>query len=208
MGFLSQKQKKMLNEFVKFVKNDLKIESVPKIQIVNGRGSLKTTANYDYTKKDKVIKVNGRNRATVDIMRSIAHELTHHKQYEQGRLKVKPPDIGGEIEDEANAKAGQYIKLFARKFPEIYELDEQLGTPIEKSDLSSPSSTTTSSTSDLGGGSSSYSSTSSGDSSDGYPEVGHWESGITRGPANQLGNTKWSDTVGSKITRGKANQLK
>jgi hypothetical protein len=43
---------------------------------------------------------------------------------------------------------------------------------------------------------------------DGYPEVGKWESGVTRGPANQIGVTKWSDTVGSTITRGKANQLK
>jgi len=54
-------------------------------------------------------------------MRSIAHELVHHKQYEQERLKVQPPDIGGEIEDEANAKAGQYIKMFAKENPEIYE---------------------------------------------------------------------------------------
>ena len=43
---------------------------------------------------------------------------------------------------------------------------------------------------------------------DGYPEVGKWESGVTRGPANQIGVTKWSDTVGSGITRGKANMLK
>ena len=41
-----------------------------------------------------------------------------------------------------------------------------------------------------------------------YPEVGHWESGVTRGPANQIGVTKWSDTVGSSLTRGKANPLK
>jgi hypothetical protein len=34
-----------------------------------------------------------------------------------------------------------------------------------------------------------------------------WESGVTRGPDNQIGVTKWSDTVGSKITRGKANPL-
>ena len=39
-----------------------------------------------------------------------------------------------------------------------------------------------------------------------YPEVGKWESGVTRGVANQIGNTKWSD--GIEITRGKANQLK
>lgn len=34
-----------------------------------------------------------------------------------------------------------------------------------------------------------------------------WESGVTRGPANQIGVTKWSDIVGSKISRGKANPL-
>ena len=41
----------------------------------------------------------------------------------------------------------------------------------------------------------------------GYPEVGKWESGATRGPANQIGITKWSDVVGSKLNRGKANPL-
>ena len=34
-----------------------------------------------------------------------------------------------------------------------------------------------------------------------------WESGVTRGPDNQIGVTKWSDIVGSKISRGKANPL-
>lgn len=42
----------------------------------------------------------------------------------------------------------------------------------------------------------------------GYPAVGKWESGVTRGPANQVGNTKWSDIVGASLKRGKANQLK
>jgi hypothetical protein len=42
----------------------------------------------------------------------------------------------------------------------------------------------------------------------GYPEVGKWESGVTRGPANQVGVTKWADVVGAKLTRSKANQLK
>jgi len=42
----------------------------------------------------------------------------------------------------------------------------------------------------------------------GYPEVGKWESGVTRGPANQVGITKWADVVGSKLNRGKANPLK
>jgi len=42
----------------------------------------------------------------------------------------------------------------------------------------------------------------------GYPQVGKWESGVTRGPGNQIGITKWSDVVGAKLTRSKGNQLK
>jgi hypothetical protein len=42
----------------------------------------------------------------------------------------------------------------------------------------------------------------------GYPEVGKWESGVTRGPSNQVGVTKWSDVVGSTLKRGKSNMLK
>jgi hypothetical protein len=38
-----------------------------------------------------------------------------------------------------------------------------------------------------------------------YPTVTKWESGVTRGPANQIGLVKWADIV--KITRGKANTL-
>lgn len=121
MEFLSDEKKKKLQEFVKFVKKELELETVPTIAILNGRGELKTTANYDYTKKNKIIKVNSKNRALIDVMRSLAHELVHHKQYEQGRLKVKPPDIGGEIEDEANAKAGQYIKMFSKIDETIYD---------------------------------------------------------------------------------------
>ena len=122
MSFLNDDKKEKLNSFVKFVKEQLELRDVPTISIQNHRNGLKTTANYDYTKENKVVKVCMKNRALVDVMRSIAHELVHHKQWEDGRLNgPKPPDIGGEIEDEANAKAGQYIKLYAKEDPTIYE---------------------------------------------------------------------------------------
>ena len=57
-------------------------------------------------------------------MRSIAHELTHLKQDERGELVGEIQDAGGAIEDEANAKAGEIIKLYAKSDPErrrIYE---------------------------------------------------------------------------------------
>ena len=121
MGFLNDDNKEKLTAFVKFVKNQLELKTVPTISIKGNRDGLKTTANYDYTKENKIIKVYGKNRALVDIMRSVAHEMVHHKQFEDGRLEQRPPDIGGEIEDEANAKAGQYIKLYSKEDPTIYE---------------------------------------------------------------------------------------
>lgn len=121
MSFLDDNKKEKLNKFVKFVKEQLGLKTVPTISIQNHRNGLKTTANYDYTKENKIVKVCMKNRALVDVMRSIAHELVHHKQFEQGRLEVKPPDIGGEIEDEANAKAGQFIKMFSKIDETIYD---------------------------------------------------------------------------------------
>jgi hypothetical protein len=121
MSFLNDDNKGKLDSFVKFVKEQLEIKTVPTIKIQNNRDGLKTTANYDYTKENKIIKVCSKGRALVDVMRSIAHEMVHHKQFEEGRLDgPQPPDIGGEIEDEANAKAGQYIKMYAKIDPTIY----------------------------------------------------------------------------------------
>jgi hypothetical protein len=123
MSFLTDEKKEILDKFVLFVKEQLELKTVPTIKIQNHRDGLKTTANYDYTKENKIIKVCAKNRALVDVCRSVAHEMVHHKQYEQGRLKVQPPDIGGEIEDEANAKAGQYIKMYSKEDPNIYDED-------------------------------------------------------------------------------------
>jgi hypothetical protein len=123
MSFLTDEKKEILDKFVLFVKKQLELKTIPTIKVQNNRDGLKTTANYDYTKENKIIKVCAKNRALVDVCRSIAHEMVHHKQFEQGRLKVQPPDIGGEIEDEANAKAGQFIKMYAKEDPNIYNED-------------------------------------------------------------------------------------
>jgi hypothetical protein len=48
-------------------------------------------------------------------------------------------------------------------------------------------------------------STSGGGAKPPYPTVTKWETGLTRGPANQIALSKWADIV--KLTRGKANTL-
>ena len=122
MSFLNDNDKGRIVEFVKFVRDELGLKVTPTIKLLNGRGELKTTAHYNYSNPEKIIKVNSKNRHIVDIMRSIAHEMVHHLQYEQGRLDgPKPADIGGEIEDEANSKAGQFIKLYSKMDSTIYD---------------------------------------------------------------------------------------
>jgi hypothetical protein len=85
------------------------------IQIEDDRDSsgIKTTAFYNPA--DNNIRVYGRGRSVADICRSIAHELVHMSQHARGLIgNQKIRDIGGFHEDEANAVAGQLIKMFAR----------------------------------------------------------------------------------------------
>lgn len=48
-------------------------------------------------------------------------------------------------------------------------------------------------------------SSSGGGAKPAYPTVTKWETGLTRGPANQIALSKWKDIV--KLNRGKANTL-
>lgn len=123
MDFLSQEKKDILNDFVKFVKKELDIDILPTIVVQNNRNGLKTTANYDYRQENKIIKVCGKNRALVDVLRSIAHELVHHKQWEDGRLKNSIEDgaDGSDIENEAHSKAGLFMRKYTKLNPKVYD---------------------------------------------------------------------------------------
>jgi len=115
----------LLRDFVIFVCKDLHCMPCD-IDIVNGRdgSGLKTTAQYD--PNNHHVMVNAKNRHFGDVLRSIAHELVHHKQNVNGEFSGPVQDVGGDIEDEANARAGALLKSFAyQEGPErIYESPE------------------------------------------------------------------------------------
>jgi hypothetical protein len=109
-----------IKKFIKFAANELKLKEVPKIEIVQ-RIPKGTTGAYHFGGESKKIQVRGNGRKLVDILRSLAHELVHHKQKEQKRLrKISKSGIGGKIEDEANAKAGQLIKKYGKTYKRLY----------------------------------------------------------------------------------------
>ena len=115
----SKQQIELLNEFVKFACKELNIPHAS-VQLQFNRENLVTTAAYS----NKKVLVYAKDRAIIDIMRSIAHELTHLMQDLAGRLAPEKHkennSAGSEIENEANYKAGEIIRKFGEKYPDIY----------------------------------------------------------------------------------------
>ncbi len=92
------------------------------VELIDKRENDMTTASYD--PNTHKVKVFCGNRLVADVLRSIAHELVHHKQNLSGELHYPVQDIGGKIEDEANALAGRLVKIYCKRLnnKEAYNL--------------------------------------------------------------------------------------
>ena len=115
-----EKDIKAIADFINFAKDYLKITDDVQIKLAFKRiPSLTTTAYYD-TRGE--IMVYAKDRAIIDVCRSIAHELVHHKQNIEQRLSniVKDGEDGSPIENEANAVAGEIIRKFGKINPQVY----------------------------------------------------------------------------------------
>lgn len=107
---------KIIKDFVKFVAAKLRMDEVPKIHIENDPDFAVTYKTFGIYYPDAAatrIETHGRN--IVDILRTIAHELTHHRQMEVGSPKSRT-----ELEIEATTAAGILVKLYCEQHPELY----------------------------------------------------------------------------------------
>lgn len=117
----TDKDLKKIADFVNFAKDFLDINDDIKVELAFERTpDLTTTAYYNYV--DKKLKVYVKDRAIIDVMRSVGHELVHHKQNLEDRLLNGEKDgaDGSDIENEANAVAGVIIRKWGKKHPELY----------------------------------------------------------------------------------------
>ena len=106
---------RLMAEFCNFCSDYLPIMNDFEIQVVSEREphNITTTAAYHIGENKCIIYA--KNRAFVDVLRSIAHEMTHMMQDELGLIGERPiRDAGGFHEDQANARAGELIKRFAK----------------------------------------------------------------------------------------------
>jgi Zn-dependent peptidase ImmA (M78 family) len=86
----------------------------------NDKAKEKRSFGY-FDPNNKKIWVYVKNRNMADILRTLAHELVHRKQEEDGRLDINSGKTGSPIEDEANALAGVLLRNFGKINNSIYE---------------------------------------------------------------------------------------
>ncbi|MEK6829895.1 MAG: hypothetical protein AABY15_07280 [Nanoarchaeota archaeon] len=115
----------VIKDFISFVCGKLKMQSPVHVCLRKGRDAyIATTASYVPGDNTNHIRCGG--RAVIDILRSIAHELTHNRQRELGMFGNGDvvQNIGGHIEDQANSVAGIFIKDFTHNYgyDNIYDI--------------------------------------------------------------------------------------
>lgn len=111
----------MLDTFTAFASKKLGIKSMPNMKLT--KDDLETTFG-GYNPAEKSIVVVSKNRHPMDIFRTVAHELVHHKQNEDGRLGkdiAQEGSTGSDIENEANSEAGKIMRWFAKASPETFK---------------------------------------------------------------------------------------
>jgi hypothetical protein len=112
----------IIEDFVEFAKNRLQIKELPKIEFANKRSWAVDRRSFgQYNPGTKTLEVYIGNRNLADILRTLGHELIHHKQNEEGRLTIGSGNTGSDIENEANSLAGIMMRDYGRINDLIYE---------------------------------------------------------------------------------------
>lgn len=114
LDFESQ-DKKIISDFCKYAAAQMKLEKDYNCYISADRrkSGIKTTGICIFDRDE--IKVYGKNRALVDILRSIAHEMFHLRQNELGVVpqRIRNKHFAEPLEWHANIAAGSIVSKFA-----------------------------------------------------------------------------------------------
>jgi hypothetical protein len=110
-----------IRHFMAWCKAKLKLKQpLPDIEFSDEKDSPDMHHTGYYNNHENKLWVYTGNRNLIDILRTVAHEFTHRKQGEEGRIKGHSP-AGSKLEQEADAMAGYLMKLYGKMYPEIIE---------------------------------------------------------------------------------------
>lgn len=110
-----------LDEFVEYCMGVLEMTQKPEIEYIQDDNFTQQQYSFGgYMPGNNSIMVVVTKRNLMDIGRSLAHELVHAKQNENGGLTAEQGATGSDIENEANAKAGIIMRNWGKLNPDWY----------------------------------------------------------------------------------------
>ena len=122
-GLDNNTDKQLLKKFIGFAIKELGIKKPPtSLTLSRDNNMAKTNHTFgSFDPNSDKIWLYVKNRNMADLLRTLAHELVHRKQAEDGRIDYNSGNTGSEIENEANAQAGVLLRKFGKQNEEIYQ---------------------------------------------------------------------------------------
>lgn len=120
---LKDEQIDMVEKFVQFAVKELGLKKLPaKLTLSYSTDKARERHTFGvFNPESNEIWLYVKDRNLADILRTLAHELVHRKQAEEGRIENGSGETGSEIENEANAMAGVLLRKFGKAHENIYE---------------------------------------------------------------------------------------
>ena len=112
----------MFKKFAPLAMEHIGLKNLPKMVFITDIEDSEQPTFGMYSVDDKTLYVSLANRHPNDILRTIAHELTHYKQDTEHSLHNGSGETGSDHENEANATAGIVMRHFNKTYPEYLKV--------------------------------------------------------------------------------------
>jgi hypothetical protein len=118
----SESDEQILRDFVRFCVDQLNIERMPRVKLRRDPEWCRRNRTFGrYNDDEEMLEVAWGNRHIMDVLRTVAHELTHKHQHEREAVPADAGETGSKYENEANAKAGILMRAWAQRHPGHFE---------------------------------------------------------------------------------------
>ena len=112
----------ILKDFIEFCVKELKISAMPRIKLRRDpQWSVRNKTFGRYMDDQHMLEVAFGQRHIMDVLRTVAHELTHKHQHERENVPSDAGETGSPYENEANARAGILMRDYGRLHPELFD---------------------------------------------------------------------------------------
>ncbi len=108
-----------ISHLLQLCQQELELDELPSINLIDDEPFIESGDKKSFGEfNGDAIKVITKGRHPMDVMRTLAHELTHWKQRVEGQ-EMDGAD-GSETENQANSVAGVIMRRFGERYPEYF----------------------------------------------------------------------------------------